>query len=164
MADLCKIGALWMEGPLSFLEQLCLISFRDAGHQTILFTYGDVPNIPEGIERRDASDILPADGGLTHARTGSPALHSDLFRYHLLAQSADMIWADTDAYCVKAFETETGHFYGWESDKHVNGGVLGLPKGSATLKALLDFTSDEYAIPTYYGDDYTAELQAAFAA
>ncbi len=156
-----QIGALWMEGPLSYLEELCLVSFRDAGHQTILYSYGDVPNVPDGIEQRDASDVLPAEGHLSHARTGSPALHSDVFRYHLLAQNDGMIWADTDAYCHQPFQTDTGFFFGWESEKHVNGGVLGLPANSKTLKALLEFTSDEFAVPTWYGDAYTAELHEA---
>jgi hypothetical protein len=65
---------------------------------------------------------------------------------------------------VKPFTTPTGHFYAWESKKHVNGGVLGLPGDSATLARLMAFTADEYAIPTWYGDAYTAELRAAAAA
>ncbi len=155
------ISALWMEGPLSFLEQLCLKSFVDAGHHVKLYHYGPVQNVPDQIEMVDANDILPRTDFLTHSRTGSPALHSDLFRYKMLAVSDDTIWADTDAYCMRRFETPNGHFYGWESDKHINGGVLGLPKDSDTLGELLEFTSDEFAIPTWYDDDYTRELEAA---
>ncbi|OUS19452.1 hypothetical protein DI396_08800 [Litorivita pollutaquae] len=156
-----QIAALWMQGPLSFLEQLCLKSFVDAGHHVKLYHYGALQNVPDGIELADANEVLPDYNVLTHARTGSPALHSDIFRYKMLEQNTDTIWADTDAYCVKRFETPNGHFYGWESDKHINGGVLGLPKDSDTLRALLDFTSDEYAIPEYYGEDYVKELEDA---
>jgi len=158
------IAMLWMEGPLSFLEQLCIKSFVDAGHRTVLYHYGPLQNVPEGVELADAAEILPQANFLTHERTGSPALHSDLFRYRMLAKSDNTIWADTDAYCMKPFETDTGHFYGWESAKHVNGGVLGLPKDSDTLQGLLAHTNDEFAIPTWYGEDYTAELEAAQAA
>lgn len=158
------IAALWMEGPLSYLEGLCLKSFVDAGHDVILYHYGPVQNVPAGIEMRDAADILPRDNFLTHQRTGSPALHSDLFRYKMLAAGDNLIWADTDAYCMRPFETPNGHFYGWESSTHINGGVLGLPADSDTLRELLDFTSDEFAIPTWYGDDYTRELEEAKAA
>jgi SAM-dependent methyltransferase len=158
-----QIAMLWVQGPLSYLEQLCLVSFRDAGHPVRLYTYGEVTRIPEGIEVAPADSILPRTGFLKHERTGSPALHSDLFRYHLLAREDNTIWADTDAYCVRPFETASGHFHGWESETHVNGGVLGLPKDSATLRALLDFTSDEFAIPDWYGPDYAAELRAAAA-
>lgn len=155
---------LWMEGPLSFLEQLCIKSFLDAGHRTVLYHYGQLENVPDGVELADANDVLPRTNFLTHERTGSPALHSDLFRYRLLARSENTIWADTDAYCVRPFETKTGHFYGWESDKHVNGGVLGLPKDSDALQALLTHTADEFAVPPWYGDAYADELIAAKAA
>lgn len=154
------IAALWMEGPLSYLEQLCMKSFVDAGHPTVLYHYGPLENVPDGIELADANEILPQTNFLQHERTGSPALHSDLFRYKMLKKMRNAIWADTDAYCMKPFETPNGHFYGWESKHHINGGVLGLPHDSDTLNALLDFTSDEFAIPSYYGPEYEAELIA----
>ena len=156
-----QIAALWMEGSLSFLEQLCLKSFVDAGHHVKLYHYGPLENVPDGMELADASAVLPRTDFLAHARTGSPALHSDLFRYKMLEQEKDTIWADTDAYCMKKFETPNGHFYGWESEKHINGGVLGLPSDCDTLGELLEFTSDEFAIPTWYGDEYTRELEEA---
>ncbi|WP_228849700.1 class I SAM-dependent methyltransferase [Halocynthiibacter styelae] len=159
MASLPTISALWMEGSLSFLEQLCMKSFVDAGHEVILYHYGPLQNVPAGIELADANTILPQKNFLKHERTGSPALHSDLFRYKMLEQSQNTIWADTDAYCMKPFETPNGHFYGWESKTHINGGVLGLPADSETLRELLEFTSDEFAIPSYYGPEYERELQ-----
>lgn len=155
-----QIAALWMEGALSFLEQLCLKSFVDAGHHVKLYHYGPLKNVPDRIELANANDVLPRTDFLTHQRTGSPALHSDLFRYRMLEMNDRTIWADTDAYCMKAFETPNGHFYGWESDKHINGGVLGLPKDSDTLGELLAYTRDEFAIPVWYGEDYVRELQA----
>lgn len=159
------ISALWIEGPLSFLEQLCVKSFIDNGHKVILYHYGPLENVPDGVELADAAEILPQTDFLTHARTGSPALHSDLFRYKMLKKSTGgTIWADTDAYCMKPFETETGHFYGWESPKHINGGVLGLPPDSDTLNELLAFTADEFSIPEYYGPEYVAELEEKKAA
>ncbi len=155
------IAQLWIGGNLTYLEQLCAVSYRDAGHHVKMYTYGEVGNIPDGIEVCDANEILPEKGFLIHERTGSPALHSDLWRYKLLEKHDDIIWADTDAYCVKRFKTPNGHFYGWESKTHINGGVLGLPQDSETLAALLDYTSDEFAIPEWYGKEYRAELEAA---
>ncbi len=149
MATEYQIGALWIGGALSFLEQLCLVSYVHAGQAVRLYSYEPIPNVPDGVELADANDILPQTGFLRHERTGSPALHSDLFRYHMLAKCDRMIWADTDAYCVKPFTTPTGHFYGWESRSTLNGGVLGLPRDSETLAALLDFTRDEFAIPDW---------------
>lgn len=159
-----RIGALWIGGGLSYLEQLCLKSFLDAGQHVTLFTYGEVAHVPDGVELADANAILPMDTAIRHTRTGSPAPQADRFRYHMLAQLDDIIWADTDAYCVKPFATETGHFYGWESAHHVNNGVLGLPRDSETLAELIAFTSDEYAIPEWLPEAEQDRLRAAKAA
>mgnify|MGYP001160617609 FL=1 len=156
-----RIAALWIGGDLSFLEQLCLKSFLDAGHHVALYTYEAVTNAPEGVEMAPAAAVLPRDGFLRHGRTGSPALHSDLFRYHLLARHDRTIWADTDAYCLRPFATATGHFYGWESDRLINGGVLGLPQDSPALARLIEFTSDEYAIPPWLSAPRRQELAEA---
>lgn len=159
-----RIAALWIGGDLSFLEQLCLKSFLDVGHAVTLYSYEPIGNAPEGVEMADAADILPLTGFLRHERTNSPALHSDLFRYRLLATCDRTIWADTDAYCVKRFETRTGHFFAWESKRHINGGVLGLPQDSAALAALLEFTADPFAIPDWLEPAERAEMEARKAA
>lgn len=156
-----QIGALWIGGSLSFLEQLCLVSFIDAGHHVKLFTYGPVDNVPGGIEIADANAVLPTDSFIRHSRTNSPAPQADRFRYHMLARHDDIIWADTDAYCVAPFTTANGHFYGWESAHHVNNGVLGLPGDSDTLGALIAFTADEYAIPEWLPAAEQDRLRAA---
>ncbi|MEL7115134.1 MAG: hypothetical protein AAGP08_06000 [Pseudomonadota bacterium] len=161
MAKEYQIGALWIGGGLTYLEQLCLKSFLDVGQHVKLYTYGEVQNVPDGIEIADGNDVIEMKDALRHKRTGSPALQSDLFRYHMLTQNDDIIWADTDAYCVKPFETPNGHFYAWESPHQVNGGVLGLPPDSETLRELMEFTADEYAIPEWLPSRQQAELRAA---
>ncbi|MFN3642471.1 MAG: hypothetical protein ACK4TB_06035 [Gemmobacter sp.] len=161
MAVEYQIGALWIGGALSYLEQLCLKSFVDAGQHVCLYTYEAVANAPAGVEVADAATILPLTGFLRHERTGSPALHSDVFRYHMLAKCDRTIWADTDAYCVRPFTTATGHFHAWESKTGINGGVLGLPRDSETLARLIDFTRDEFAIPPWFDAAERARLEAA---
>jgi hypothetical protein len=160
MTRLYHIAMLWVEGPLSYVEQLCVQSFLDAGHEVTLYHYGPVANVPEGAAVVHGDAILKRDEFIQHGRTGSLALFSDVFRYHLLAQSERTIWADTDAYCMKPFETETGHYYGWESEIHINGGVLGLPQDSPALAGLLEMSHDEYGIPEWYTDVAKAKLQA----
>ncbi|MEM7076329.1 MAG: hypothetical protein AAF484_14645 [Pseudomonadota bacterium] len=154
------IGMLWVDGPLSYVEALCAQSFLDAGHHVKLYYYGDVLNVPEGVELVHGDTVLQIQRFLRHGRTGSFALFSDVFRYHLLCQQDRMIWADLDAYCVRPFETETGHFFGWESEMHVNGGVLGLPPDSEALGLLLEMTKDEYGIPEWYSDPKRRKLEA----
>lgn len=159
-----QIAMLWMRGSLSFLEQLCIKSFLDVGHHVVLYSYGAVTGVPEGVERRDANEILPERDTIVHTRSGSPAPHADMFRYRMLARLDRTIWSDTDAYCRSPFVTSSGHFYGWESDREVNIGVLGLPKDSETLARLIELTSDEYAIPHFLDPDYVARLEAEKAA
>ncbi len=155
-----EIGMLWVEGPLSYVEVLCAVSFRDAGHHVKLYHYGEVQNVPEGIELVHGDEVLKIDRFIKHGRTGSFALFSDVFRYHMLRKNEGMIWADLDAYCVRRFESETGHFYGWESKRHINGGVLGLPPDSDALGQLLEMSEDEYGIPEWFSADEKARLSA----
>ena len=140
---------MWVEGPLSFLEQLCIVSFLDAGQHVKLYTYKDVSNVPDGVEICDAQIILPSEEFVTHTRTGSVAPHADKFRYRMLAQEPDLIWADTDAYCVKPFTTDNDHFHGWLGDNEINNGVLRLPTDSPVLLDLIAHTEDPYSIPPW---------------
>ena len=80
MAERFEIGMLWMQGALSFLEQLCIRSFQDAGHHVALYHYGEVTNVPEGVEMRDANLVVPERAEITHTKSGSPAPHADMFR------------------------------------------------------------------------------------
>jgi pimeloyl-ACP methyl ester carboxylesterase len=153
-----QIAQLWIGGNLSYMEQLCAVSFRDAGHHIKMYTYGDVGNIPDGIEIADANEIMPLGNVIAHKRTGSPAPQADKWRYNMLAKCDRTIWADTDAYCVKRFTSPNGHFHGWESAKHINNGVVGLPQDSEALAGLIDFTSDEYAIPDWFDPGLKAEM------
>ena len=161
-----SIGTLWVGKALSWLEQLCLQSFLDNGHEVYLYAYDEVENLPEGVRLADAAEILPAQKIIRHARTGSPAYHADLFRLHMLRQT-DHIWADTDAYCCRPWKIgPEAHFHGWISDDvaQVNNGVLRLPKNSRTLAAMLEFTADEYPTPPWLPERRRKELEAARAA
>lgn len=147
------VAMLWMGDRLSFLEQLCLRSFVDQGQPITLFSYRPVSNVPEGVISANAAQILPEEEVLLHHRTGSPALHSDRFRYHLLAKCPGIIWADTDAYCIKPLTPQDGYLFSWESSHGVNGGVLALPPESQTLTKLIDFTSQVHPIPPWLPAD-----------
>jgi len=158
---LYDVASLWIGPELSWMEQICLMSFLEKGHRTILYTYDDVKSVPEGVELRDAREIMPSDQIIYHVNTGSPAFHSDVFRLRMLAQT-DYLWVDTDAYCLKPFERqEHGFFYGWGTDKRriICSGVVKLPKHSETLRAMLDLTRDEYPVPPWATPERQAELR-----
>ena len=145
MAELPEIASLWIGGQLSWLEQLCLKSFADAGHRITLYSYEPIGNLPEGVQAGDANDIFPGDPMYRHARTGSPAIHADIWRLNLL-QKTDAIWVDADVYCYRPFDYDRPSVFGWEKPGLVCNAVLGLPKDSPALQLLLDFFKDEYAI------------------
>ena len=157
--SLPTIASLWIGGRLSWLEQLCLVSFAHAGHRTVLYSYEPIPNLPEGVEAADAAELLPAEPMLRHARTGSPAIHADLWRLNLLAKS-DAIWVDADMYCHRPFAFDAPHVYGWEKPGLVCNAVLGLPRDSAALSLLLEFFEDPYAIGPWLKPWQQRELQA----
>lgn len=159
---LSTIAMFWDGPPLGFVERLCITSFRDMGHRVVLYSYDPLSGVPEGVETADAGEVLPRPQVMVrHGRTGSPAPYSDKFRYHLLAQNAGIIWADTDAYCLKPFEAREGYFFGRESDRVVASGVMALPPGSPTLAGLIAACEDEYAIPPWMPPRHRAVMEEA---
>lgn len=159
MADLPEIASLWIGGRLSWLEQLCLVSFAHAGHPTVLYSYEPIPNLPEGVEGRDANEVFPAEPMYRHKRTGSPAIHADLFRLHLLKET-DSIWVDADMYCWRPFDYPDAHVFGWEKPGLICNAVLGLPRDSEALDMALAFFEDEYAIAPWLKPWQQRELEA----
>lgn len=148
------VGALWIGGSLTWLEQLCLTSFVAHGHPTVLYTYGDVAGVPEGVIVKDGRDIVDTQEFFTHARTESVALFSDYFRFHMFVKEPGIIWIDTDIYCHQPIDFGQEYLFGhefYESSKpgQINGAVLALPPSSKTLARMLDFMQDPYPIPDW---------------
>lgn len=163
MAKLCEIGSLWIGGRLSWLEQLCLLSFADAGHDVTLFSYSHIDNVPSPIQQSPAQDIFPAEPMYRHARTGSPAIHADLFRLNLLKKT-DKVWVDADMLCHQPFDFNSDSIFGWEKPGLICNAVLGLPRDSLALNNMLQFFEDEYAIAPWLKPYQVEELKAEKAA
>lgn len=159
MSNLPEIASLWIGGRLSWLEQLCLKSFAKHGHHVTLYSYGNIENLPDGVEAGDAETIYPAEPMLRHVRTGSPAIHADMWRLHLLKKTSK-VWVDADMFCYRPFDFDTRFVFGWEKPGLVCNAVLGLPKDSATLNALLAFFEDQYAIAPWLAPWQQRELEA----
>ncbi|SFK07079.1 hypothetical protein [Celeribacter marinus] len=159
MTERPEIASLWIGGRLSWLEQLCLKSFADMGHHITLYSYEPIPNVPTGVHVGNAEDIYPSTPMLRHARTGSPAIHADMWRLNLLKKT-DKIWVDADMYCYRPFDDPSGFVFGWEKRGLVCNAVLGLPRDSATLAALIGFFKDEYAIAPWLKPWQQRELEA----
>ena len=163
MARVREVGTLWIGGALSWLEQLCLKSFVDRGQKITLFSYEDIPNVPEGVIRRDGREVLDTDDFIKYEKKDSFALFADLFRLHMIHQNPGMIWVDTDVYCHRPMDYDSDYVLGFElpGQHRVNNAVLGMPADSPLMAALLDFTSDRFAIPPFLSAVQTNTYRAA---
>ncbi|WP_439143433.1 hypothetical protein [Planktotalea sp.] len=151
MARTREVGTLWIGGPLSWMEQLCLKSFVDKGQKITLFSYEDIPNVPEGVIRRDGRDIIDTDDFIKYEQKNSFALFADWFRLHMIQQCPGMIWIDTDVYCHKPMTYESDYVFGYElpGEHRVNNAVLGMPPDSEILRQMIEFTDDRYSIAPF---------------
>lgn len=130
------LNTLWIKGPLSHLERICLASMRKQGHRVVLHTYGRVENIPKGIVVKDAAEILPFDDTYRHEPSGSISVFADYFRYVLLKKQLG-VWIDLDCFCLAPIEIPPhGYLLGHETNT-INGAVLHLPSDSPVLDDLL---------------------------
>ncbi len=161
-----EVGTLWIGGPLSWLEQLCLKSFVDQGQRITLFSYDDIPNVPAGVIRADGRSVLDTADFLKYEKKDSFALFADLFRLHMIRAHPGMIWVDTDVYCLRPMAYDSAVVMGFElpGSLRVNNAVLGLPPDHPMLADMLAFTADPYAIPPFLKPRQRAEYQAAAAA
>ncbi|MEL7463568.1 MAG: glycosyltransferase family 2 protein [Pseudomonadota bacterium] len=148
------IATLWRGGPLTWIEQACLTSWRDAGHDVRLYAWEWVDGVPDWIETLNAAAILPRAAAPDH-------LIADLFRYRLLSAEPETLWIDPDIALLRPLpEPADGRFFAHSSDGGISPGVLALPPESPALRALLAFTADPTAIPPWADDAERAELEA----
>lgn len=95
------INALWIGSELNLIASACLKSFLKYGHIVNLYTYGNIVNVPNGVNIIDGSHIIPKEKIVKHQKSGSYALFSDIFRYVLLSKINHGIYVDCDVYCLK---------------------------------------------------------------
>lgn len=160
-----EVGTLWIGGALSWLEQLCLKSFVDQGQKITLFSFQDIPNVPEGVIRRDGREVLDTGNFIKYERKDSFALFADQFRVLMLRAFPGMIWVDTDIYCLRPMTYDSDVVMGFElpDSLRVNNAVLGLPPNHPMLADMIDFMSDPFAIPPFVKPQLQADYRAAAA-
>lgn len=121
--------SFWSGPPLSLYEQLCLKSFVDHGHRFVLYSFDAEMLVPEGIELRDARDILDPGEFFVYKNgfgKGSPAAFANLFRYELLSRLGGW-WVDTDVVCLSGDIPPVKVFYAKQHDGQFNNAVLCFP-------------------------------------
>lgn len=125
----------WIGGALGRLERACLKSVLRHGHRHALYCYREPEGVPDGVEVRDASEILPESAVFFH-RNGSVAIFSDWFRYELQRRSLGT-WVDTDVYLLRPLDGERPYLFGREEPNLINNAILRIPPDSPLLAELL---------------------------
>jgi len=143
------INSLWVGDRLGFIERLCIQSALATGHGFRLFSYEpEKLKVPEGVELRDAADIMPREKLITYADTGSVALGANFWRYHLLSKGFSP-WCDMDLLFLKQFPNED-YVFGWEHAGWINNAVMAAPADSAFVHDLLTLPKPN-ARPPWFG-------------
>ncbi|MFA7434327.1 MAG: hypothetical protein WCZ72_11540 [Gemmobacter sp.] len=145
---MAELASLWIGDRLGAIEIASAQSFLRHGDRLTLYVMQDVAGIPKGVTVRDARDIFDPGRVIRHHKSGSPALHSDLFRYALM-QKTDSIWVDLDVIALRSLDGAGDWIFGFEADEKVNCAVLRLPHESRTLRALLEITPDTTGLPPW---------------
>ncbi|MDA5095693.1 hypothetical protein O2N63_16500 [Aliiroseovarius sp. KMU-50] len=130
-----KIGSFWAGLELSFLEQLCLQSFVDCGHEVTLYSYDKIRNAPKGVKLVDASKIVPDPHRCAHMKVGNLAAFSDRFRM-LMIQKTGEVWVDCDVVCLKPLPDDP-YLIAPASPRQLCNAVFRLPPESPALQGLL---------------------------
>lgn len=154
-----NVSTLWIGGALNWHHQLALASFVHRGHNVTLY-YAEMeapPVVPKGVHTRPAAEIWDAEAA-GHAGA-PPSMQSDIFRLHLMHQTDD-VWIDADVLCYRPLASEPYHV-GREHGGAVNGAVLRLPQGSATLTKLMAWFADPEWVPHWMTEEQQAEVAKA---
>ena len=130
-----QCATLWIGDRLGRVERACLRSVLRHGHGLHLYCYRPPDGVPEGVELRDAAEIVPEHRIVRH-RSGSVSLFSNLFRYELQRRGLGT-WLDCDAYLLQPLEADALYLFGEEAPGVINGGVLRLPPDSPMLPPLI---------------------------
>ncbi|WP_299884858.1 ATP-grasp fold amidoligase family protein [uncultured Ruegeria sp.] len=160
--NLPTIGMLWLEGPLSFLEQMCLLSFVSNGHKVVLFHYGEVENVPEGIELVSANEIHEPKQFIVNSQFKTPVPQSDIFRLQLMKKT-DFLWCDTDVISLAPIP-KADHIFGYFNNTTICNAIMRLPADSPALQAYTDYSLDPFPIRPWIEGDERHELERQKAA
>lgn len=136
---MATFGSLWVGGPLKKLQETCLASFVYYGHDITLWVYDLDMQVPNGVKKRDARELVPESNIFLVKNTY--AAFSDIFRYKMV-DALDMIWVDADTLCCSEdwdffdddllFSKEYGG-----AENYFVGGVMKLPDNSLISKYIV---------------------------
>lgn len=158
--SLPTISALWIGGQLGVISCACLTSFLMRGHQVNLYTYDNLPDVPDGVTVCNANQIIHHSKIFKHTKKQSYGSFSDIFSYELLKKCDNTVYVDCDVYCLKPITIAShGYLFGYENDSLLNVAVLALPKNSKLLQALCNIGSTPNFVPKWYSPNRQLRLK-----
>jgi len=131
---MATVGSLWIGDGLGLVQKLCLKSFVYHGHEVFLYVYDMDMEVPDGVIKRNAEEIVPSDKIFTYH--GQLAAFSDYFRYNMIEKTG-LMWVDADTLCLNNnFFEDVPFVFIKESDSLVAGGILKMPQSHAFTKQI----------------------------
>src|SRR5665213_1289564 len=131
------VRTFWQGAPLDLYQHCCMQSFVARGHAVELFSYDRNLAVPDWVTLSDAAQIVPAERVLRYQSgfgQGSPALHSNLFRYAMLQRHGGW-WVDLDVVMLRN-DLPADDFYFAQMNAEeptLNTAVLKTPAGHPML-------------------------------
>jgi len=150
------IVTFW-HGRLDLLRQTCLRSQLAAGHKVTVYSFDNIPGLPDGITHADAEAILPyafseklrppqPDGSW---RDWTTLQFSDFFRMRLMARGAGL-WLDADVLLLKCIELDPAKpYFAWERPRQLGNSVLYLPPDDPIVAAFESLMEQEELTPDW---------------
>ncbi len=150
--DLPTIAAFWVGPYLSWIEQMGLLSFVRHGHRVILYTQGEVKNVPEGIEVRPASEVFDFKeiyrvDGMDPPRPLS--INADIFKWYLQRET-DFIYSDASHFCLQPLSIFSPEHFIERGFIFDNSHLFRMPKNSPTIDLICQFFDQKYPIPHWF--------------
>ena len=98
-----RLNSLWIGEQLGYVERLTMVSALSVGHPFRLYSYSPdkLRGVPNGVEVRDANEVVPYPTLARYFDVGLAALGTDFFRYAMQAKGFGY-WVDLDLYFIKA--------------------------------------------------------------
>jgi len=136
---MANFGSLWVGRPLSKIEKTCLASFVYHGHSITLFVYDMGLEVPPGVVKMDAREIIPEERIFKTDNSYGP--FADMFRYKMI-QVTGLIWTDTDNICLRSNWKVPEYMFGLQGGGHgiVANGMLNAPKDSELITELVEIS------------------------
>jgi hypothetical protein len=131
---MAQVSSLWVGKPLTRAHKVALRSFVYYGHSIKLYVYDMDLDVPPGVVKADANEIVPKSDMFIHY--GKLAPFADYFRYKMIAKTNEM-WVDADTICLSEYFFEDKEYvFIEEMPGFYAQGILKMPASSDLCKFL----------------------------